>query len=813
MAIPLENLRALFSRERLSAYLPYVAHDQEKGVYVLADGGTGFILECAPLPFANLETARILESVLASLPPYASMQFVLQASADLHQLLDAWAERRQGRLFLEWAESRRGLYLKARETGFYPDVPVPTRDFRLLISVRYPGKQESGMRRFLAGRGQEEPRQDIEKLLAVAAEGKEAVVGALGTAYLQPEVVPPDRLIRFLYEVLNPGHPMQADDVPPWDPEVEIREQAVFADTDIRLEEDAVLLDGRVLKTLSVKHYPNATVLGRANELLGSLFDNQRQLPCPFLLNLSVLKLGERELRSVQSKAAATLNQQGMISMIPRLGLKKEDYEYVLKALEEGKELVRASLSLALFAPGKDAVRNVAAQAISLWKTQGFTLQDDRFIVLPLFLSMLPLGHCQEVDRLLKRGKTMLTSSAAHLAPVQADWKGTGTPTLAFASRRGQVMFADLFDSDGNYNAVVTAASGSGKSFLVNELITSYLGVGGRVWVIDVGRSYQKLADHLGGEFIVFSRENPLCLNPFSKVRSASDLEEEADVLLSLLCQMASPSREAGDLERSFLEKALRGAYGQKGAQATVTDVARVLREGFGDPRAHDLATMLFPYTSEGRYGRFFEGEANIAFHGNFVVLELEELKGKRELQEVVLLLIIFHVSRDMYFGRRDVPKLMIIDEAWDLLAGGNTARFIEHGYRRFRKYGGAAVTVAQSLADFYREDVGEVGKAILENSDFMFLLRQKPESLEMLRKEDKLVISRLAFDLLKSVHTSPGRYSEIFLKTPRGWGIGRLIVDRFSYYLYTTRPDEVEALRRLMEGGKTLEEAIVCLE
>jgi len=80
-----------------------------------------------------------------------------------------------------------------------------------------------------------------------------------------------------------------------------------------------------------------------------------------------------------------------------------------------------------------------------------------------------------------------------------------------------------------------------------------------------------------------------------------------------------------------------------------------------------------------------------------------------------------------------------------------------------------------------------------------------------MLRKEDKLVISRLAFDLLKSVHTSPGRYSEIFLKTPRGWGIGRLIVDRFSYYLYTTRPDEVEALRRLMEGGRTLEEAIAC--
>ncbi|MFH0810116.1 MAG: type IV secretion system protein TraC [Pseudomonadota bacterium] len=727
-------------------------------------------------------------------------------------MLDAWADRRSGPLYEKWAASRKALYLKARGDGFYGDVPVAARDFRLLICVRYPGKAGGGVRRFFSGRGQEEPGHDLASLVTQAAEGKEAMSGALGTAYLQPESVHPDRLIRFLYEVFNPAHPMQQEDVPPCDHEVEIREQAIYADTDIKVEDDHLFIDDRVLRTLSVKHYPNSVFIGKLGGLLGSLFDNQRQLPCPFLLTLNVLKLGERELQAVQSKAAATLNQQGMISLIPRLGLKKEDYQYVLQALEEGKDLVKANLSLALLAPSKDAARKAASQAVSLWKTQGFTLQDDCFIVLPLFLSMLPLGHCPEVDRLLKRGKTMLTSSAAHLAPVQADWKGTGTPTLALASRRGQVMFADLFDSDGNYNAVVTAASGSGKSFLVNSIITSYLGIGGRVWVIDVGRSYQKLAGYLGGEFIVFSRDNPLCLNPFSRIRTAAELEEESDILLSLLCQMASPSREVGDLERSYLEKALRGAFADKGSATTISDVSRVLRDNFDDPRAHDLATMLYPFTGEGRYGRFFEGQANLSFSGNFVVLELEELKGKRELQEVVLLLIIYHISRDMYFGRRDLPKLMIIDEAWDLMSGGNTARFIEHGYRRFRKYGGAAVTVTQSLADFYREDVGEVGKAILENSDFMFLLRQKPESLEMLRKENKLVLNPLAFEQLKSVHTSQGRYSEIFLKTPRGWGIGRLIVNRFSYYLYTTRPDEVEAIRRLTEQGKTLEEAIACL-
>ena len=65
-------------------------------------------------------------------------------------------------------------------------------------------------------------------------------------------------------------------------------------------------------------------------------------------------------------------------------------------------------------------------------------------------------------------------------------------------------MSLSLHDSDTNKNAVIAAESGSGKSFLLNEIIVSYLSEGAQVWVIDAGKSYKKLNEQLDGDFLQF---------------------------------------------------------------------------------------------------------------------------------------------------------------------------------------------------------------------------------------------------------------------------------------------------------------------
>jgi len=108
------------------------------------------------------------------------------------------------------------------------------------------------------------------------------------------------------------------------------------------------------------------------------------------------------------------------------------------------------------------------------------------------------------------------------LLPLFADWPGTGTPTLNFVSRNGQLINVSLFDSGYNYNCCIAAQSGSGKSFLTNEIIVSYLTEGARIWVIDVGRSYQNLAETLdGNSWLMDARQGDppaICSQPSGKL-------------------------------------------------------------------------------------------------------------------------------------------------------------------------------------------------------------------------------------------------------------------------------------------------------
>jgi conjugal transfer ATP-binding protein TraC len=396
----------------------------------------------------------------------------------------------------------------------------------------------------------------------------------------------------------------------------------------------------------------------------------------------------------------------------------------------------------------------------------------------------------------------MATRHVIPLLPLFADWSGTGTPTLNFFSRTGQLMNVSLFDSGSNYNCCIAAQSGSGKSFLTNEIITNYSTEGARIWVIDVGRSYKNLAETLDGDFMEFSHDKQICLNPFELIRHWT---EEADVVAGLVTAMAAPTEKLTDFQTAGLSRVLKQVWDLNGTAMSVDDIAvNLIKEE--DQRLRDVGEQLYPFTTKGEYGKFFNGKNNIRFASDFTVLELEELKGRKHLQQVVLLQLIYQIQQEMYLGERDRPKIVIIDEAWDLLGSGDAATFMEHGYRRFRKYGGAAVTITQSVNDLYRH---ETGRAIVENSANMYLLGQKAESIEGLRTDKRLPLSDGGYELLKTVHTVPGKYSEIFFITNRGSGIGRLVVDKTKRILYSTSAQDTHAIKQLRQQGFSLKDAI----
>ena len=142
--------------------------------------------------------------------------------------------------------------------------------------------------------------------------------------------------------------------------------------------------------------------------------------------------------------------------------------------------------------------------------------------------------------------------------------------------------------------------------------------------------------------------------------------------------------------------------------------------------------------------------------------------------------MLIYRIQQEMVLGDRAQRKMLVIDEAWELLGEGEVARFIEGAYRRFRKYNGLVATITQDLGDLYLSPVGE---AITANSANTILLRQKGDVIDRLVAAKHVTLSPYEVQLVKSLRTvsggGPGRpaFSEAYLMTERGRGVGRLIV------------------------------------
>jgi len=811
MAIPKRVIEKLVERDSFSDLLPYISY--EDGIYLLSDGSLGFIFEINPLLEIGSDTHRIITGLYNAefLPPMSTIQWHVFASHNIYPILENWKQRRKNSFgdSERFTEERIKFYIREIRDL----LGIPARDFRFLVSVKISQHENlrKGFREFL--RGGDIDFGEWEKYIEDVRKIRESVKGILESAFLFPEDLSSSSLIHLLTEFLNPAHDLSR--LFPYSEKEEIRRrQIIDYSTKIRVAENGIYLNEHVLKSLTPRFYPEVWSMHDFDELFGSALQALRQIPCYFFLSANFYVLDrERAKASLTAKASVIKHQSfGFLTQfIPRLRLKAENFDVIVQAFENGETVVKGYLNLFIRGENMESAERLKEVASGAWRAKNFELQEDRFIMFPLLLHSLPLGLDPHQDRFIKRAKTIPASAAGTLTPCAFDWRGTREGPLIFFSRRGQTMTFDFFRSATNYNATIFAMSGSGKSFLTSEIISNYLREGAVVFVIDIGRSYEKLCRFLEGDFLVFSEDSNISLNPFSGVE---DIEEDMELLKPLLCEMASPSKAMSDLEKSYIERAIKEVWEEKGRNTEIDDVVRKL-ETMEDPyhRAEDIARMLYPFSRSGQYGKFFQGRANITFEKSLTVIELEELKGKKELQSVVLLLMIYHIGRTMYLGERGRKKLAVIDEAWDLLGGQATADFISHGYRRARKYNGAFISITQSLLDFYR--AGSVGEAIIENSAWMLMLRQKGESLEEIKKGKKLLLSGYFEELVESLTTVPGKYSEVFIYGgEQGMGLGRFIVDPFSYWLYTTKADEVALLSRFIKEGLSLESAIEkCIE
>ena len=799
----------------MNALLPWRAFDEGAELYVNA-GSVGFVIELPPFAGIDEETLGALSGTLAdAAPERCTVQVVHWASPRFGAALDAWAapRREAGPVQAAMGERRERLLAHA---GWRPlhagGPPFTLSDYRVFVCASLAGGPGPAPETALGG-------------------FRRALEGTLASAGATARRLDPDGLLSLGQELAAPNLVGEHDGGPP-PPAAAL----VAARPDSPAMRGARARAHTVAPSGLVFHHPDATDVAvrvltavafpevwpgwRGNALIGDFHRAFLQPGCPVLTCLTVMTGDEADGEKAFLKGARATQQAGtgIARYLPGLPEKARDWQAVTERLKDGERLVRASYMAAVYAP-LDAIDEAEQAVRAIYHGQGWRLATERYVQLPSWLACLPMAPAGGLDEDLARMgrmKTLLTASAVNLAPVHGEWRGQPLsadtpPALLLIGRRGQPAgWSPFANTAGNYNVAVTGKSGSGKSVLMQELVSGLVGAGGEAVVIDDGRSFQHTAEALGGAFIAFGKD-PACLNPFAMIDAETanrdgDYREECFAMLAgVIGRMCRRRGAVDDIEAALVNEAIAAAWDEGGTGADLGTVRNHL-DTRDDRRAKDLGVALGPWCPGGAMGRLFAGDAVPDLDNAITVFELAELKGRGDLQAVVLMLVVFLSTQRMYHGERTRAKAIVIDEAWDLLSGEDSRAFLEGAARRARKYRGALVTGTQSVNDYY---ANPAARAAWENSDWVIFLAQKDESVELLKSEKRIHCDPGMEQALKSLTTADGRFAELVLHGPDGWRVARLVLDAWSVALFSSRGPAFAAVEKLKAEGLGTVEAI----
>ena len=316
----------------------------------------------------------------------------------------------------------------------------------------------------------------------------------------------------------------------------------------------------------------------------------------------------------------------------------------------------------------------------------------------------------------------------------------------------GLVIF-DRFSLE-NANLVVFAKSGAGKSFTVKLEALRSMMIGAEILIIDPENEYQKLCDAVGGSYIRLSLNSDVRINPFD-LPKVVDSEDANDALRANLVTLhglfrlmlggsqigpngqvipALSANEEADLDQALIDTYARAGITSdplthQSTPPTIMNLYDTLlhMEGTGP----ELAGRLRKYTT-GTFAGIFSQQSNIDINNQMVVFNIRDLED--ELRPVAMYIVLSHIWNVVRAQQK--RRILIVDEAWQLMKYDDSASFLFSLSKRARKYYLGLTTITQDVEDFM---TSKMGRAIVANSSMQLLLKQSPSAVDVLSDVFKL--------------------------------------------------------------------------
>ncbi len=406
------------------------------------------------------------------------------------------------------------------------------------------------------------------------------------------------------------------------------------------------------------------------------------------------------------------------------------------------------------------------------------------------FQSNLPLMEDQ-----VKKMHTFDRNSMGTVFPFTTSEIGhpSGVP-LGFNKQTGTPILFDNFHSSlTNYNMVIFAKSGAGKSVTMKTLASrSSVLMGIESLALDAEGEYTIVAESLGGINVVISPNSKTVINIFDietemikdeitgKERTVLNIENKVEDVTQGLLTMAkgsTRSTEVNELTKQIIAESVAEEYAalgitsnpnslyqsndmalargslltkRKKAMPTIGSWYRRIQAKAQENENPDyqyhysyLLKVMKQYIREydGQMA-YFDGQStfDLLDGAPFINLDISQLEERfaRPLAQQILLSWIWEkfVKKNSEDKSKASKKRVLVDEAWMLLPYPEAVDFLNKMARRARKRNVSLAIISQRFQDFYEKQEAQV---VLTSSDTKLFLAQDKSEIAYLKEVFKL--------------------------------------------------------------------------
>jgi len=445
-----------------------------------------------------------------------------------------------------------------------------------------------------------------------------------------------------------------------------------------------------------------------------------------------------------------------------------------IKQLEiEGNYFGHFSLSVVIYDLDAANVETACAEFYKVFSVQDAQLYEEKYNLLNAFLATVPGGYAFNL-----RSMYLLNTNYADYSFLftlhcgEPENRHLRQEYLAvLETNHSTPYFLNLHHRDVAHTMIL-GRTGSGKSFLLNFLITNMQKYDPYTFIFDLGGSFESLTRLFDGTYVRAGLNSPgFKINPFSVSPTKENLDFLA-LFLKVLIQGSSPLELTPAEERDLYQQ-VENLYEIEPSLRTLTVLSNTL-----DRR---LADRLAKWTTGGQFDFVFDNSEDTITFSRFQCFDFQGMNQYPEVLEPLLFYILHRANAVICDPKiSHTFKAFFIDEAWLFLKNPIIKSYIIEALKTWRKQNAAMILSTQSLDELRKSEILDI---IIESCPTKIFLANPDMDRDLYRRQFNLNENEI--ELISTLRPK----QQLLIKTPELAKVANLEVDAKSYWLYTNDP------------------------